>query len=91
MRFHPAGPGRLKVKATAVGRPSSRTRKRRLTLARGQRTVSAQGSYRVRVKLTRAGRMFLRRARRADLTLRLVFSHGSMTAKTTERVVARRR
>lgn len=61
------------------------------TLARGSRVVKRRGAYKVRVKLTRDGRRFLRHRKALRVRFRLRFepARGRVTASTTTVTVNR--
>lgn len=84
--------GYLSMKVTASGRVPRQGRgaTRRVVIAKGGRTVASGGRYSVRISPTRAGRVFLRGARRVNATLSLRFRYDLGTASASRKLVLKR-
>jgi hypothetical protein len=66
-----------KMTFAATGNTSGASRAKRVTVLRGSTSFSRAGKAKLKLKLTRAGRRLLRRARRARLSLSLAFTDRS--------------
>ncbi|HEY2636909.1 MAG TPA: hypothetical protein VGI54_05935, partial [Solirubrobacteraceae bacterium] len=97
-RFHWKTAGRLAITLTAPapkpkkgkGRAAAK-RAKRIVVARGSASRSSAGSKTVRVKLTKAGRALLRKAKRVKLTLVATFRPTHGQAVTSRRTVTLKR
>jgi hypothetical protein len=88
--FTALGPGAVRYRVTA---PAARANaSAAAVIARATRVIPAAGSYPVRVKATKKGRMRLRKARklRATLTVTFTDSRGNV-AKRSKKIVLKRR
>jgi hypothetical protein len=92
--FSAPGAGTLTIQwLSATARPSSAAARKPTLIAAGSKTVSARGKATVKVKLTKAGKRFLRATKkRAKLTTRAVFKDraGHTYTRTKARTVKRR-
>ncbi len=88
--FRAPSSGTLSIRGTANVRGGVASK--RVTMLTGKRTFTKAGKAKVRLKLTKAGRRAIRRAKRARLSLRIVFKNkaGRSYRKSTKLTVKRR-
>ena len=92
--FSAPGAGTLTIQwLSATAQPSAAAARKPTVIAAGSKTVAARGKATVKVKLTKAGKRFLRATKkRAKLTTRAVFKDraGHTYTRTKARTVKRR-